>query len=141
MAKLTKEQAIKWDKMLGGGYHFDWRHYVIWGEKHASLKIETSENKVLEATLEYRDERQGYRYTGRQKPVLHLQLWTVDPETGTGTSQGLGASVDVGEIQDKKNWKELCRLSCEYTAEKVLELAKEHAGTLGNPYLVFGKAV
>lgn len=141
MAKLTRDQAIKWDKMLSGGYRFDWRYYVIWGEKRASLKIETSDDKVLEATLEYRNEWQGYRKTGRQKPILHLQLWTVNPETGTGTSQGLGASVDAGEIQDKKNWKELCRLSCEYTAEKVLELAKEHAGALGNPYLVFGRAV
>ncbi len=135
MAKLTKEQAIKWDKMLGGGYHFDIQHFVIWGEKEAVLKIKTGENKVLSATLEYRDERDGHRYTGRQKPVLHMQLWTVDPETGTGISQGLGASVDVGEVQDKKNWKYLCELSGEYTADKVLELAMEHAGQLGNPYL------
>lgn len=141
MATLTRDQAIKWDKMLSSGYRFDVRHFVIWNEKTASLKVELSEDKILEASLSYREERQGFRSTGRQKPILHLQLWTVDPETGAGTSQGLGASVDVGEVQDKKNWKYLCQLSGEYTADKIMKLARQHADQLGNPYLVFGKAV
>ena len=52
-------------------------------------------------------------------------------ETGVGTSHGLGAFIDVGEVQDKKNWKHLCALSGEYTAERVKALAAEHAGELG----------
>lgn len=135
MATLTRDQAIKWDKMLAGGYHFDVRHYVLWGEKTASLKVELSEDKILEASLSYREERQGFRSTGRQKPVLHLALWNVNRETGVGTSSGLGVFLDVGEVQDKKNWKYLCQLSGEYTADKIMELAKQHADQLGNPYL------
>jgi hypothetical protein len=135
MATLTRDQAIKWDKMLSGGYHFDVRHYVLWNEKTASLKVELSEDKILEASLSYREERQGFRATGRQKPVLHLALWNVNRETGVGTSSGLGVFLDVGEVQDKKNWKYLCQLSGEYTADKIMELATEHAGQLGNPYL------
>lgn len=129
MAKLTKEQAIKWDKMLSSSYRFDVRHYMVWGEKTASLKIKLAENKILEGSLSYREERQGYQYTGRQVPVLHLQMWNVDAN-GVGISHGLGAWINVGEIQDKKNWKYLCALSAEYPAEKVLALAKEHAAEL-----------
>ena len=129
MAKLTKEQAIKWDKMLSSGYRLDVRHYMVWWEKTASLKIKLAENKILEGSLSYREERQGYRYTGRQVPVLHLQMWNVDAN-GVGISHGLGAWINVGEIQDKKNWKYLCALSAEYPAEKVLALAKEHAAEL-----------
>ena len=135
MATLTRDQAIKWDKMLSGGYHFDVRHFVIWNEKTASLKVELSEDKILEASLSYREERQGFRSTGRQKPVLHLALWNVNRDTGVGTSSGLGVFLDVGEVQDKKNWKYLCQLSGEYTADKIMELAKQHADQLGNPYL------
>ena len=135
MATLTRDQAIKWDKMLSGGYRFDVRHFVIWNEKTASLKVELSEDKILEASLSYREERQGFRATGRQKPVLHLALWNVNRETGVGTSSGLGVFLDVGEVQDKKNWKHLCQLSGEYTADKIMELAKQHADQLGNPYL------
>lgn len=130
MAKLTKEQAIKWDKMLSSGYRFDVRHFMLWGEKTASLKIEVAENKILEGSLSYREERKGYRYTGRQVPVLHLQMWNVDAN-GVGISHGLGAWINVGEIQDKKNWKYLCALSAEYPAEKVKALAAEHADELG----------
>ena len=129
MAKLTKEQAIKWDKMLSSSYRFDVRHYMVWGEKTASLKIKLAENKILEGSLSYREERQGYQYTGRQVPVLHLQMWNVDAN-GVGISHGLGAWINVGEIQDKKNWKYLCALSAEYPAEKILVLAKEHAAEL-----------
>lgn len=131
MAKLTKEQAVKWDKMLSGGYHFDVRRFMLWNEKTASLKIKLAEDKLLEARLMYRDERDGYRYTGRQKPVLHLSIWNVNLETGVGTSHGLGAWFDVGEVQDKKNWKHLCALSGEYPAEKVKALAAEHTAELG----------
>ncbi len=131
MARLTKEQALKWDSQLSGGYHLDIQKYVVWGEKTASLKIELSEDKILEANLSYREERSGYRYTGRQKPCLHLSIWNVNRETGVGTSHGLGAFIDVGEVQDKKNWKHLCALSGDYTAEKVKALAAEHAGELG----------
>lgn len=129
MAKLTKEQAIKWDKMLSNGYRFDVRQFMLWGEKTASLKIEVAENKLLEGSLSYREQRQGYRYTGRQVPVLHLQMWNVDAN-GVGISRGLGAWINVGEVQDKKNWKYLCALSAEYPAARIVELAKDHAAVL-----------
>ena len=135
MATLTRDQAINWNKMLFNGYRFDVRHFVIWNEKTASLKVELSEDKILEASLSYREERQGFRSTGRQKPVLHLALWNVNRETGVGTSSGLGVFLDVGEVQEKKNWKYLCQLSGEYTADKIMELARQHADQLGNPYL------
>ncbi len=131
MAKLTREQAIKWDRQLSGGYHLDIRKYVVWGEKTASLKVELGPDKILEANLSYREERQGYRSTGRQKPCLHLSVWNVNRETGVGISSGLGAFIDVGEVQDKKNWKELCRLSALYPAERIKALAAEHSGELG----------
>lgn len=130
MAKLTKEQAIKWDKMLSNDYHFDVKDYVIWGDKHASLKIELAEDKILEAALMYREEGVGFRATGRQIPHIHLQLWQVNLETGVGVSHGLGAYIPVGEIQNNRNWKYLCALSREYPADRIMKLAKDHAPSL-----------
>lgn len=131
MPKLTREQAVKWDKQLSGGYHLDIQKYVVWGEKTASLKVELGPDKILEANLSYQEERVNHHYTGRQKPCLHLAIWNVNRETGMGVSHGMGAFIDVGEIQDKKNWKELCRLSGEYTEDKIKALAAEHAAELG----------
>ena len=130
MAKLTKEQAIKWDKMLSNDYHLDIKDYVIWGDKHASLKIELAEDKILEAALIYREEGSGFRTTGRQIPHIHLQLWQVNRETNVGTSNGLGAYIPVGEIQNNRNWKYLCALSAEYPAARIMELAKVHVREL-----------
>ena len=140
MAKLTKEQAIKWDSMLHNDYHLDIKDYVIWGDKHASLKIELGENKILEAALIYREEGRGFRTTGRQIPHIHLQLWEVNPETGVGVSHGLGAYIRVGEIQNNRNWKYLCALSAEYPAEKVLPMAAEHFDQLRDPSILSSNA-
>lgn len=130
MAKLTKEQAIKWDKMLSNGYRFDVQNYLVWGDKHASLKIKLAEGKLLEASLIYREEGSGFRKTGRQIPNIHLRLWDVNEEIGCGVSHGLGAYIPVGEIQNNRNWKYLCALSAEYPAERIMELAKDHVREL-----------
>lgn len=132
MAKITKEQAMKWDSQLSDGFFFDWKYYVIWGEKVARHNIDLGDGKILQATLEYHEIVEKYRRTGQVQPTLHLQIWR-PTNTGCFCSGGLGKSIPVGQIQNKKLWNELCKLSVEYDDdEKLLSLMAEHMDALKN---------
>ena len=132
MAKLTKEQAKKWNDQLGGGFYFDWKHYAIWSEKLARRNIDLKDGKVLQITLEYndvKDEAHPYIPTGKVQPHLHFQVWS-PTATGMMSSNGFGKSIEIGTQQDKRNWKELCKLSANYDDEKLFALAVEQLGEL-----------
>lgn len=136
MAKLTKEQVRKWNAQLAGDFYFDWKHYLVWSEKVARRNVKLSDGKVLQATLEYRNVRDGFRYTGEQQPILHLAVWQPTNTEGMMSSHGMGVTIDVGVKQDKKKWSELCKLSALYDSdEKLLELAREHMDELKNEYI------
>ena len=135
MAKLTKAQAQKWDSQLAGGFHFDVRNYVMWGEKVARRNIEIEEGKILQATLEYHDIREGYRSTGMVQPTLHFQLWEKGRTDGLMCSRGLGASIKIGTPLSKKLWNELCKISGTLDDEKLLAMAAEHVAELKNEFV------
>jgi len=131
MAKITREQATKWNGQLKGGFRFDVRHYAIWGEKVARRNIELDGGNILQATLEYHEVRDGYRPTGEQQPVLHLQVWQPGHTEGMMVSHGMGASIQIGTKQVKRNWSELCKLSADYgDADKIKALAAENIAAL-----------
>lgn len=135
MAKLTKAQAQKWNAELAGGFRFDVRHYLMWGEKVARRNIELEGGKILQASLEYHEIRDGYRYTGQVQPTLHLQIWKPGLTEGMMHSSGMGASIKIGTAQDKKLWKELCKLSGTFDDKKLLELMEENMHQLKNEYI------
>lgn len=130
MARLTREQAQKWNAQLHGGFRFDARHFVMWGEKIARRNIELDGGRILQATLEYHDVRDGYRLTGEQQPHIHLQIWNPGHTEGVMVSTGLGASVEIGTKQNKRSWSELCRLSADFDDDKIMALAAEHIAAL-----------
>lgn len=126
MAKLTREQAQKWNGQLKGGFRFDVRHFMIWGEKLARKDIDLGNGNILQATLEYHDVYDGYRPTGEQQPKLHLQIWQPGITEGMIVSHGLGANVEIGTKQQKRKWSELCKLSADYgDDEKIKAMAAE----------------
>ena len=136
MAKLTREQAQKWNAQLHGDFRFDVRYYVMWGNKVARRNIELEDGKILQATLEYHDIRDGYRSTGKVQPVLHFQIWKDGHTEGMMVSTGMGASVEIGTPQNKRNWNELCKLSGLYDEAALLAMAKEHLNELRDPFVV-----
>lgn len=123
MAKITREQAQKWDAQARGGFHFDVRQYVIWGEKELRRTIDLDGGDVLELRLGYREEyatrtneygRHWKETTGRHIPVLSLSIWHPSASNpDVYTSQGLGKSVDLGPAENSKKYAVLCRLSGE----------------------------
>ena len=126
MAKITRDQAIKWNGQLKGGFRLDVRYFALWGEKRARKLIELDAGNVLEAALEYHETPKR-----EQQPVLHLQIWKPGRTDGVMVSQGMGASIKIGETQGKRNWSELCRLSADYADdEKIKALATDHIAAL-----------
>lgn len=135
MAKLTKEQVQKWNAQLQGGFKFDVMYFLNWNQKVARRNIELANGKILQATLEYRDIRDGYRLTGQVHPMLHFQIWHKGSVEGMMHSFGMGASVEIGTPQNKRNWKELCNLSGLYDDKKLLELAAANIEQLKNEFI------
>lgn len=120
MPSITREQAQKWDAQARGGFRFDVRHYVIWGEKELRKTVDLPGGRVVEFRIGYRAEFEtktndyGCSWnveTGRHIPELSVHIWTPGGTEGVYTSHGLGKHIDIGPAQAKKNYKILCQLS------------------------------
>mgnify|MGYP003571248027 CR=1 FL=1 len=134
MAKITREQAQKWDAQAKGGFHFDVRQYAIWGEKELRRTVELDGGDVLELKLEYTAEHEtrtneyGCRWTvatGRHIPTLRVTRWRPSSSgSGCYVSHGAGKTVAIAPAEKSKKYALLCRLSGEldcspYIAEAV----------------------
>jgi len=136
MAKCTKEQLNKWNDKLMNGFSFDLYGFLMNGEKTAVKTLALADGKKLQAKLEYRDVRENFR-TVAQQPVLHLSIWEDCENSSFMKSCGLGAYLDMGVQQAKKNYDLLCKLSGTLSDDDLLAKANEHMGRLTNPF-VFG---
>lgn len=120
MPSITREQAQKWDAQARGGFRFDVRYYVIWGEKKLRKTVDLPGGRVVEFSIGYRAEYEtktndyGCKWnveTGRHIPELSVTVWTPGSTEGVYTSQGMGQHIDIGPAQTKKSYKILCQLS------------------------------
>lgn len=123
MAKLTREQVKRWESKLQNGFRFDIAYFVNWGGKQIVKKIELDDRKILEAKIIYRDTDVRSR---RVRPALHLQVWEQSNNPGCWHSNGMGAYIDLGEVQEKRNYNELVKLSATMSKEKIMEYTKEN---------------
>lgn len=128
---ITKKQYDAKTAITPAGWSYDWRHAVVWGDHRVTKSIPLDADHVLIATIGYRAEivreRNPYgciipRETGRQVPTLNVKRWTQRPGERFATSSGLGASVAVGEPQDRKIYKALCKIAAEVTEEQIFDL-------------------
>ena len=126
MPRITREQFNRWNAKAQGGFKFDLRHYVTWGEKTLVKTIERDGGDVLEIRLAYEDEYEtrhsaaGCRYrveTGRHIPVMHMQYWTPSSTPGVYTSRDLGQTQQIGDPQKTKSYDVLCKKSAVYGAD------------------------
>lgn len=126
MARVTIEQVKNWNSKLSNGFAFDIERYVVWSEKQAVKYIKLEDGTTLGVTLMYRAIKapNGYSYTGKHQPCLHLQIWHKSHTEGMMHSWGMGVTIDVGDEQDKKKWNELCKLSTVLDEQKIMELCK-----------------
>lgn len=129
MATITKEQIMKLEAQAPEGWHFDWKYYVIHGEKTLRRLIQQDETHVIEARIDYSENyetiRDIYRGThtraaGHSHISLHVSTWTVDLATNVGHSFGLGhfENLDNGQ-HTRKNYKDLCKIAATVTDETI----------------------
>ena len=136
MAKVTQEQLNRWNAKLSNGFVVDFIHYLTWGEKKAVKSIKLPDGRTRRATLEYHAQcDENRRYTGLQQPVVHLSIWE-NCGNDMMRSYGLGASVEVGAPQSKKNFNELAKLSATITNGKTMAWAEERIPQLNNAFVV-----
>lgn len=133
MASVTREQVSKWSAKLQNGFRFDIRHYVLWNEKQIKKTVELEDGRILTADLGYREERENYRPIGQQ-PCIRLQIWTKCENSDMMRSEGLGYTEKLGEMQTKKNYNELVKLSALMDEAKIMEMMAAHMNALNNPW-------
>ena len=129
MATITKEQVLKLQAQAPEGWRFDWKYYVIHGEKTLIRLIKRDDTHYTEARIDYRENYKtitnsyGCRYnqrTGTNYISMNVSNWTVDAN-GTGHSYGLGhfENLDNGE-HPRKNYKDLCKIAATVTDETII---------------------
>ena len=129
MARYTKEQIDKWGAKLHNGFKVDVKHLLTFNEKEAVKRIDLGDGKELSASIYWKEVRDGYKYTGLVRPVLHLGLWH---EEGGGLSglmvmSGLGVFLNASdETYTRRSWDKLSKLTAGYNDERLLKLAKEN---------------
>lgn len=124
--KITREQAIKWNKQAQGGFRFDTNYYLTHGEKTLVKYVKLNDDVVIEFRIWFMPEyeRKSNEHcswnaqTGRQIPELWINLLR---HTGTGdmyNSVPISRGIPMGEPEKTKKYSTLCRISGEYDAEK-----------------------
>ncbi len=131
MASYTREQINRWNAKLQNGFELDFQALLNRNEKEATKYLDLPNGKRLQATLIWREVRDGYRYTGLVRPQLHLSVWQDGRTPGMMVSHGIGAFVDITEqTYTRRNWNEIAKLTAAWTDEKIMEMAQRHIATL-----------
>lgn len=140
---ITSAQVKAINAKMSNGWALDLRHYVMWGEKKATRKIELAEGVYLKADLVYCDSfdrhqpAYGSAYNvpnGKSHVELSLSVWNVAPDGKTASSHGLGQWVRVGEDVDRRNFSAIQKLTAEYTDSDIMALYDERAHLSGIIY-------
>lgn len=132
MAKVTREQVNRWEAKLVNGFRFDLCFFLTWNDKRIKKCLKLEDGRTLEAVLEYRDISRNFAKVGVQ-PVLHLSVWeSCGPDSDLMKSNGLGAYIEMGAVQDKRKYNELVKLSAAMDDGKIMALALEKMLQLEN---------
>ena len=128
MPSITREQIERMNSQAPDGWSFDWKYYVIHGEKTIRRMIPLDDSHVVEARICYsenietrQNEFCSWRVpAGHYHVCLHVSNWTVDAN-GTGHSFGLGHFENLDHAQHtKRNYKDLCKIAANIVDETIL---------------------
>lgn len=132
MASVTMQKIQTWESKLSNGFKFDVQNYLVWSDKQAVKSIPLEDGRILTATLGYERVKaeNGFSYTGKVQPYLHLQVWKKGSTEGIMIGTGMGKWINIGAEQDKKKWNELCKLSTVLDEAKIMELYQQYAAEI-----------
>lgn len=145
MPSLTRKQFDARQAKAPAGWSYDSRFYIFYGENQLKKRVKIDATHYIEAAVGYTAEiarRDGeycswHERTGRHIPEMTVSYWTVNPETGTASSFGLGHQVKHPElVQEKKIYTVLCKLAETISDADVLEIAQDHLDVLLDPVIV-----
>ena len=134
MAKLTREQAKKWNEQAKNGFQFDIEYYLIWGEKTLTKKIKMENGDVIEFKIEYNKEFEtktnGYGCkwnveTGRYIPMLYITHWKPS-SSGCYHSSGWEKIETLGSPENSKKYNVLCKFSETVNTDEYMEEFKKN---------------
>ena len=119
MAKITKAQYDKWTNeanAYGEGWVFDFRYFVLWGEKEVIKRIAEPNDEYIQWKIgyvaEYEEVTNQYGCKYRKPTGRYIPTWTtarLTPcESGCYRVHHIADHV-VGEPQTKKNYNYLCK--------------------------------
>lgn len=126
MRSITIKKIKEINEKCKNGFRFDTEHFRMTGDKHLSKCIKIAEDKVIKATLYFREEIKGYQETGNSIPVLNVSVFTKSKESVLWSS-GLGKFHSFHQNKVKrKNLSVLIDLTQEITDEMISELAVDN---------------
>jgi len=132
MAKLTREQALKWSKQCGNGFIFDARHYLMFNEKQCVREDIISDTVRVRTTIMFMPEFEikmsgscSYkRETGKYIPCVHVATYHCRPDSDFMSSSGLGHFFKAGDAIERQTYKTLAELSKKIDINKYIAVGK-----------------
>ena len=123
MAKITKEQILKINRMCSNNWRFDIQYFMYHSEKTLIKQIDLDEQNYLEFTL---------RYNSQNQIVLHISKFYKEKGKNYASTSGLGKNRVLEETEAKrKNVNDLIRLTKNLTDEELIEINKHTKVTPG----------
>lgn len=129
---MTNQEAIKINDKCSNGFKLDVAHYIFHKEKQLVKEIPLTENTFLKVNLSFFPEymerenfsRQRFNVpTGNIVPTLWYNI--CKNEGNVSVSHGLGYTKTIGTPTERKSIANLCKLTTEFTDEKLMEIWNE----------------
>lgn len=121
MAKLTREQLIKWNDKAQNGFTFDIQYFLIWNEKTLIKDIEQEDGTIIRFKLWYRSEYEtktnsyGCKWnerTGKHIPVMKIEK-LIPTKTGSSmySVHTIKDNMQMGKPEKTLKYATLCKIS------------------------------
>lgn len=130
MAKITREQYMKWNEQAKKGFRFDLEYFLTWGEKTLIKDIKQNDGTIIRFNIYYMPEYEtiindyGCKWnkrTGKQIPSLRVDKLLPCSTKGMFQVITVKECEKVGDPQKNKNYSVLCKISERIKTEELLK--------------------
>lgn len=137
MANLTAKQYKDICSKCENGFTLDLNRITFWNEKQLTKMIQIDEKFYIEAVLWFHEETKREGWSTYQIGVTPYLTINKLRDTAPGEKSNVKcyhtvqlSEQAVGEMIARRNMKVLCKLTAEYTEEKILSLVADEVAKI-----------
>jgi len=130
MARITREQYIKWNSQAKNGFILDLEYLLTWNEKTLIKDIKQEDGSIIRFKLwyisEYEEKVNSYgckwrTATGRKIPVMKIEKLIPARTEGIYVVHTIKDDIQMGEPEKTLKYATLCKISGTVDTEKELK--------------------